>query len=119
MVEFKLDPRDGVPKLMEINPRFWGSIALAICAGADFPTMAVDLATGQRVVASPYAIGKRARWLVPGDVAHSIANPRRFALEPSFFQFFAPNLCYDEFDRHDVRGGVATVLAAAASVFDP
>jgi len=24
MVEFKLDPRDGVPKLMEINPRFWG-----------------------------------------------------------------------------------------------
>ena len=37
MVEFKHDERDGVPKLMEINGRFWGSLQLAIDAGVDFP----------------------------------------------------------------------------------
>ncbi len=37
MVEFKLDPRDNTPKLMEINPRFWGSLALAIESGVNFP----------------------------------------------------------------------------------
>ena len=39
MVEWKLDPRDGKPKLMEINPRFWGSLELAVRAGVDFPTL--------------------------------------------------------------------------------
>ena len=46
MVEFKFDNKEKKFKLMEINPRFWGSINLAICAGVDFPylyyTMARD-----------------------------------------------------------------------------
>ena len=36
MAEFKVDPRDGIPKLMEVNPRFWGSLHLAIISGVDF-----------------------------------------------------------------------------------
>ena len=28
MVEFRIDARDGMPKLMEVNPRFWGSLQL-------------------------------------------------------------------------------------------
>jgi predicted ATP-grasp superfamily ATP-dependent carboligase len=35
--EFKIDPRDNVPKLMEINPRFFGYTNLAISAGLDLP----------------------------------------------------------------------------------
>lgn len=37
MVEFRRDGRDNEFKLMEINPRFWGSLDLAIAAGVDFP----------------------------------------------------------------------------------
>ncbi len=37
MVEFKLDARDGVAKLMEINGRFWGSLQLADRRGRRFP----------------------------------------------------------------------------------
>ena len=37
MVEFKRDERDGSYALIEINPRFWGSLQLAIHAGVDFP----------------------------------------------------------------------------------
>jgi predicted ATP-grasp superfamily ATP-dependent carboligase len=36
-IEFVIDQRDSTPKLMEINPRFWGSIQGAIKAGVDFP----------------------------------------------------------------------------------
>lgn len=47
MVEFRIDPRTGQPKLMEINPRLWGSLALSVFAGVDFPYMLYQLATGE------------------------------------------------------------------------
>jgi D-aspartate ligase len=36
-VEFKLDPRDGQPKLLDVNPRTWGYHSLGLPAGVDFP----------------------------------------------------------------------------------
>ena len=35
-VEFKLDDK-GVPRLMEINPKFWGTLELSISAGVNMP----------------------------------------------------------------------------------
>jgi protein-tyrosine-phosphatase/predicted ATP-grasp superfamily ATP-dependent carboligase len=45
MVEFRGDPRGRTSRhwLMEINVRFWGSLPLAIFAGADFPRALVDM----------------------------------------------------------------------------
>lgn len=43
MVEFKLDPVSQEFSLMEINGRFWGSLPLAVAAGADFPSMLLDM----------------------------------------------------------------------------
>jgi len=65
MVEFKLDERDRVPKLMEINGRFWGSLQLAVNSGVDFPHLLLQLATGEPLAAppQPYRIGVRSRWL--------------------------------------------------------
>jgi predicted ATP-grasp superfamily ATP-dependent carboligase len=37
MVEYRRDERTGRTVLMEVNGRFWGSLPLAIHAGADFP----------------------------------------------------------------------------------
>ena len=37
MVEFKLDQRTNKPVLIEVNPRFWGSLNQAIASGVDFP----------------------------------------------------------------------------------
>lgn len=36
MAEFKKDPRDGVYKFIEINPRFWLTHSLTGAAGIDF-----------------------------------------------------------------------------------
>lgn len=44
MVEFKIDSQDNEPKLMEVNPRFWGSAPLAIASGVDFPWLLAKLA---------------------------------------------------------------------------
>jgi carbamoyl-phosphate synthase large subunit len=37
---------DGVPALLEINPRFPGAMPLTIAAGVDMPSLALDLALG-------------------------------------------------------------------------
>ncbi len=39
-VEFKRDPRDGVYKLMEVNPRLWQWHGLAAACGVDLPRIA-------------------------------------------------------------------------------
>jgi predicted ATP-grasp superfamily ATP-dependent carboligase/protein-tyrosine-phosphatase len=55
MVEFKLDPASREFYLMEINGRFWGSLPLAVAAGADFPSMLFDLEIEGVVIRSkPY-----------------------------------------------------------------
>ena len=74
MVEYKLDSRTGVPYLMEINGRFWGSLQLAIDAGVDFPNLLMQLALG--ATPSPvmtYETGVRSRWEW-GDMDHFLAR---------------------------------------------
>jgi predicted ATP-grasp superfamily ATP-dependent carboligase len=68
MVEFKRDNRDGVPKLMEINGRFWGSLQLAIDAEVDFPKLLVRMLDEPNLHAvNNYRTGVRSRWLW-GDI---------------------------------------------------
>lgn len=43
MVEFKWNPHTRDYCLMEINGRLWGSLPLAVAAGADFPAMLAEL----------------------------------------------------------------------------
>jgi predicted ATP-grasp superfamily ATP-dependent carboligase len=71
MVEFRLRP-DGTPTFLEVNGRFWHSLALAVHAGADFPALLAGLADGGDVPAAPpYRAGVRCRWLV-GDLRHLV-----------------------------------------------
>ena len=69
-VEFKLDPRDSVPKFMEINGRFWGSLELAVASGVDFPYLLYRLAIdGDVRPPLEYTIGVKRRWL-EGDIIY-------------------------------------------------
>jgi predicted ATP-grasp superfamily ATP-dependent carboligase/protein-tyrosine-phosphatase len=65
MVEFKLDEATDECRLMEVNPRFWGSLPLAVAAGADFPYYLVELITrGKKPLDAPPAkVGVLARKL--------------------------------------------------------
>jgi predicted ATP-grasp superfamily ATP-dependent carboligase len=70
MVEFKRDARDGTPKLMEINGRFWYSLALCLQAGVDFPALLLQLKLGEGVdVKEGYRTGVGTHW-VGGELMH-------------------------------------------------
>ena len=105
MVEFKRDVRDGVPKLMEINGRFWGSLQLAIDSGVDFPRLLVQgVETGTFEPQSDYRLGVRTRWFW-GDVDSLLVSlfgsalapepPRRLQAMSQFMRFFGRGLHYD------------------------
>lgn len=92
MVEYKEDPRDGQCKIMEINPRFWGSLPLSIVAGVDFPYLLYRMVMdGDVEPVLDYPEGVKCRWLLPGDILHFLTNPERFRLKPSFFNFSKNN----------------------------
>jgi predicted ATP-grasp superfamily ATP-dependent carboligase len=75
MVEFKKDERDGQYKLLEINPKFWGSLDLPIAAGVDFPTLTARLALEGDVETVPDAPpGIKFHWIWD-DLLHLAANP--------------------------------------------
>jgi len=120
MVEFKVDPRDGIPKLMEINPRFWGSLQLAIVSGVDFPYLILRMARKESFEpVVRYEVGKRSRWLLLGDILHFLKNPNRFHLHPSFFHFFDLDTSYDIISKDDplpILGSVATFFTF---LYDP
>lgn len=69
MVEFKLT-KDNKPVLMEINPRFWGSINQAIQSGVDFPYLLYTMASEgdvERVL--NYKVGVKTKNLLTDYVA--------------------------------------------------
>jgi predicted ATP-grasp superfamily ATP-dependent carboligase len=72
MVEFRRDIRDGEFKLMEVNPRFWGSLGLPISSGVDFPTILYNMAVGKAALPTlpKYEIDRKWRLLL-NDV-HSL-----------------------------------------------
>lgn len=106
MVEFKREQVTGIPYLMEINGRFWGSLQLAIDAGLDFPAGLAGLWLGSPPPPQPdYATGVRSRWLL-GDVDHLLMRLREPAMPlhaaPSipallwdFCHFFRRNTYYE------------------------
>lgn len=69
MVEFRFDKRDSLAKIMEINPRFWGSLQLSINSGVDFPYLLHNLMlNGGASKNLNYKEGIKCRWLL-ADIA--------------------------------------------------
>jgi predicted ATP-grasp superfamily ATP-dependent carboligase len=111
MVEFKQDEVKGVPYLLEINPRFWGSLPLALHAGVDFPFLYALCASGTPEHARALAATGYERRVISrhfmGDVRHvtrvlfardrmrSIIYPGRLR---ALIDFLAPGFSM----RHDV-----------------
>lgn len=76
MVEYKEDRRTGRYYLMEINPRFWGSLQLAIDSGVDFPWHLYRAIEGAEVTpVTQWETGRRIRWCW-GEVDHLLTRLR-------------------------------------------
>lgn len=93
MIEFLFDKRDGLYKLIEINPRLWGSIMLSEFCGANFLSNYIKGSMGQTIKEKKVDTEKYIRWVFPYDIIHWIkhySNP---------FKFFKKqvNTCYINF----------------------
>ena len=112
MAEFKVDPRDGRPKLLEVNPRFWGSLHHATLCGVDFPwllyRMAVD---GDVERVAGYQIGVKSRSLLHGEVMHFLTSPERFRLRPTLYDFSIPDDVLSADDPLPSFGRIASLFA--------
>ncbi len=62
--DFLIEEATGVPYLIDLNPRLWGSLTQAIASGIDFPWLLYQLAMQGDLAAQPSPTGRtRTRWL--------------------------------------------------------
>lgn len=94
MVEYKYSPEKDKFILIEINPKFWGSSDLSIHSGIEFADLWIKLACGEKPPEfNGYKIGKRFRWLVPGDIMYILA---KYGLDWKWYRdFFDRNISAD------------------------
>lgn len=119
MVEFKVDRRDGEPKLIEVNPRFWGSLSLAIEAGVDFPYLLYRLAMdGDVQPRYNYKVGVKSRFLLFGDIFHLLASQKNPKLIMEFLRFYEKNLSYDILDIKDLLPAFVRMFNGLRYVLD-
>ena len=81
MVEFRRGAADGKPYFLEINGRLWGSLALALHCGIDFPKSLVECYQNgaPTTMTSSYRSGIKCRNIFTGELVHvlSILRARR------------------------------------------
>jgi predicted ATP-grasp superfamily ATP-dependent carboligase len=76
MVEFRRSDIDGHFYVMEINPRFVGTLDLAVASGVDFPWLYAQQALGRPVAAAPaQRNGVQYHWLVSKSAARAFEDP--------------------------------------------
>ena len=134
MFEFRRSHLNQVPYFIEINGRLWGSLALALHAGADFPAKLVECHAGTAAPRAPgdYATGIYCRNVYPGETDYlrsvlAASGAVRGAYPPGkaqavleFFRlFFTPRMHYDYFWLSDplpwVRGSIRACIRIVQS----
>lgn len=114
--DFIEDPRDRVPKLMEINPRFTRSIKICLLAGVDFPHLLFRMALGERVPSVlNYKVGTMLRYL-PSDVMWFLRSKNRFRSEPAFFPLLSRSLKDEVISLEDPGPALAYFLSMTAAM---
>ncbi|MDO8092502.1 MAG: PHP domain-containing protein, partial [Candidatus Brocadiales bacterium] len=72
MVEFRVDEETNTAKLMEVNGRFWGSLALAIQTGVDFPYLLYELfVNSKKIMVNSYRTNLKCQYR-RGDIERLI-----------------------------------------------
>jgi predicted ATP-grasp superfamily ATP-dependent carboligase len=128
MVEFKVGPAG--PRLMEVNPRIWGSLPLAVRCGVDFPAglaaVALDGSAAVRssLIPSHYPVGVRlhnldleAAWILlvlAGRRRYPFlpSPPRRAAIDATL-ELIRPGVAFDVQTLSDPGPGLADIARIA------
>jgi D-aspartate ligase len=116
-IDFISDPRDGLIKIMEVNPRLSAPVKICFEAGVDIADMLVRLAMGSEIpVIDDYVenIFLRHDGL---DLLWFLTSKDRFHTSPNWFRFFGNNLRYQVMSADDPWPTLAYLLANVRDLF--
>jgi len=117
-VEFIID-QQGIPKLLEVNPRFWMPLNLAIQSGVDFPYLLYQLAM-KNPVSKPetYTIPMKYRWVIPNEILWTLASPHKKQAFRELLTFHEKNVCFGELSWKDPLPVLGVFVQALHFLFD-
>ena len=103
MVEFKYNEEEKKGWLIEVNPRFWGSLALPIKAGVDFPYLLYRMATdGDVETVTDYQEGIVVRWIL-GDILATLSQIKaKRSVKPIFDFVSCKGESFDDLYKDDL-----------------
>jgi predicted ATP-grasp superfamily ATP-dependent carboligase len=101
MIEFKYDEKTKQGWFIEVNPRFWGSVGLAINSGVNFPYLLYKMAIdGDVEPVLAYKKGLKAKWLL-GDIGAVTKNIFSGNIFTDFKELFNGADIYDDYYKDD------------------
>jgi len=113
MVEFRYDEALQKAWLIEVNPRFWGSLALAIHSGVDFPHLLYSMAlNGDVAPVFDYRLNVQGRWIL-GDAVAMFRQLRRTGRIPMAAPPTISARSYDDLDWSDPLPFAAEIVLSA------
>jgi predicted ATP-grasp superfamily ATP-dependent carboligase len=115
MVEFKED-KNGKLYLLEINPKFWGSIELAIHCGANFPVDYAHLSLEKELGLGDVTISpNKFHWPLHGDLQTSFKSINR--LKDFFRDLLDPRVGSNIDFKDDVPGTIGIFINLFQKLF--
>ena len=116
-IDYRIDSRDNIPKLIEINGRTWAPLAHSFHAGLDVAGLWLDLALGNRVFKQPLIkTGVKTRWLLPADILWFLSAPKTLNNIKEFFTFSGYN--FDLIQKDDLKPVFGFFLASLSYLFN-
>ena len=93
-------------KLIEINPRLWGSILLSEFINANFISLYISLCLDDQIAPNVIKSDKFIRWLFPFEIIYYIKSPE------NPFRYFKINddTCYVNFTYSDIKKSLRFIL---------
>lgn len=102
------DVRDGIPKLIEVNPRLAGTVESAMASGVDLPLLLVMAALGElSPQTSDYAPGGIFRWVLFGELFYLLFSRRKIKALRELLDF---KNCRCEISLRDLKPHLAHFL---------
>lgn len=99
MLEYIFDDRTGEYKLIEANPRIWGSIMLSEYSGANLLSNYIRICLGQPIEKPPMKVEAYIRWFFPVDLLNWIKKKGRIKGFWNFNNTCVINWTYARKDR--------------------
>ncbi|MCJ8503008.1 ATP-grasp domain-containing protein [Desulfatitalea alkaliphila] len=102
--DFIIEHKTGVPYLIDVNPRFWGSLSQAIASGVDFPFLIAEISIKEDVETVGFFLeGIQTRWL-GGEIRGFVQNFTRSRKKIPFLKdFFFPKITTKSFDDFSLK----------------